>query len=129
MTSLIDLDKDPDVHIRLDSYCVSTEARAEFEAGVQRSVAFLETLRGFRAHMALAKKSGGSAFNIVTIAVWQSSEAMANAVTQVQAYYQRIGYDPRVSHSWLGATPRSPRFACAARTTSSPEVWTPRASS
>lgn len=104
MTSLSDLDKDPDVHIRLDSYCVPNEARAEFEAGVQRSVAFLETLPGFRAHLALAKESGGSAFNIVTIAVWQSSEAIANAVTKVQAYYQRIGYDPREAAARLGIT-------------------------
>ena len=104
MTSLIDLDKDPDVHIRLDSYCVPAAARAEFEAGVQRSVALLETLPGFRAHLALAKESGGSAFNIVTIAVWQSSEAMANAITHVQAYYQRIGYDPRESAARLGIT-------------------------
>lgn len=104
MTSLIDLDKDPDVHIRLDSYRVPAEARAEFEAGVQRSVALLETLPGFRAHLALAKESAGSAFNIVTIAVWQSREAMANAVREVQAYYQRIGYDPRESAAHLGIT-------------------------
>jgi heme-degrading monooxygenase HmoA len=104
MTSLIDLDKDPDVHIRLDSYCVPAEARAEFEAGVQRSVALLETLPGFRAHLALAKESGGSAFNIVTIAVWQSREAMANAVSRVQAHYQRLGYDPRESAARLGIT-------------------------
>jgi hypothetical protein len=88
MTSLIDLDRDPDVQNRLDSYHVPAGARAEFEADVKRSVVFLETLPGFRAHLALAKTSGPSAFNI---AVWQSGEAMANAIRQVKAHYDSIG--------------------------------------
>jgi heme-degrading monooxygenase HmoA len=101
---LIDFDKDPDVQLRIDSYSVPAEARAEFEAGMQRSVAFLETLPGFRGHLACEKASGGSAFNIVTIAVWQNSDAIANAVSEVQAHYARSGYDPRARATQLGIT-------------------------
>jgi heme-degrading monooxygenase HmoA len=104
MTSLIDLNSDPDVQFRLDSYHVPAKARAEFEAGVERSVAFLRTLPGFRAHLALAKTSGTSAFNFITIAVWQSREAMANAIRQVRAHYERLGYDPREIAARLGIT-------------------------
>ena len=104
MTSLIDLKSEPDVQIRLDSFCVPADARAEFEAGVERSVAILETLPGFRAHLTLAKTSGTSAFNFVTIAVWESREAMANAIRQVRAQYERLGYDPRESAARLGIT-------------------------
>jgi heme-degrading monooxygenase HmoA len=104
MTSLIDLDRDPDVQIRLDSYHVPAGARAEFEADVKQSVVFLETLPGFRAHLALAKTSGPSAFNVVTIAVWQSREAMANAIRQVKAHYDSLGYDPRGSAARLDIT-------------------------
>jgi enamine deaminase RidA (YjgF/YER057c/UK114 family) len=101
---LIDLDKDPDLQLRIDSYSVPAEARAEFEAGMQRSLAFLETLPGFRGHLACEKAGGASTFNIVTIAVWQNREAIANAVNEVQAYYARIGYDPRERAARLGIT-------------------------
>jgi hypothetical protein len=100
----IDVDADSDLQLLLDSYHVPAEARAEFVAGVQRSVSFLEALPGFRAHLAFEKVSGDSAFNIITIAVWQSREAVANAVGQVQAYYNRIGYDPRETVTRLGIT-------------------------
>jgi hypothetical protein len=101
---LIDFEKDPDVQLRIDSYSVPAEARAEFEQGMQRSLAFLEALPGFRGHLACVKTSGGSTFNIVTIAVWQNSHAIANAITEVQAHYARIGYDPRVRSAQLGIT-------------------------
>lgn len=103
MTSIaIDIDKDPDVQLRIDTFSVPTEARPEFEAAMQRSVALLETQPGFRGHLAFEKTTGSSPFNIVTIAVWQSREAVANAVSKVQAHYQSIGYDPRATTARLG---------------------------
>lgn len=105
MTSLIiNPQRNPGVQLRIDSFNVPAGARPEFEAGMQRSVAFLETLPGFRGHLAFEKTSGSSAFNIVTIAVWENASALANAVTEVQAYYARIGYNPRESAERLGIT-------------------------
>ena len=100
----IDVDADPDLQLRLDTYCGPAEARAEFVANAQRGLSFLETLPGFRAHLALEKIGGDSAFTIVTIAVWHSREAVANAVAQVKEYYDRIGYDPRATLARLGIT-------------------------
>ena len=105
MTPLtIDADTHPDVQLRIDSFTVPAAARAEFEAAMHRSAALLETLPGFLGHLAFEKTSGSSAFNIVTIAVWQSREAMASAVSRVQAHYQSIGYNPRATAERLGIT-------------------------
>jgi hypothetical protein len=61
MTPLIvDMGQDPDVQLRIDSYSVPAEAQAEFEVAIQGSVAILETLPGFRGHLAFKKASGGS---------------------------------------------------------------------
>jgi heme-degrading monooxygenase HmoA len=91
----IDLEKDPQLRFRIDSFHVPASARAEFEAAMHRNLTFLETLPGFRSHMVFEQASNTSKFNIVTIAVWESPEAIAAAGEQVRAYYQRIGFDMR----------------------------------
>jgi hypothetical protein len=123
----IDVDADSDLQLRLDSFHVPAEARPEFVAGVQRSVSFLETLPGFRAHLAFEKVSGDSAFNIITMAVWQSREAVANAVSQVQAYYERVGYDPRETATRLGITADVGNYYAPIRAASSAAVAAPSA--
>lgn len=102
MTALtIDLDQHPNRSFRIDAFAVPAAARGEFEAAMRRNLAFLETVPGFVGHMVFEKSGGPSTFNIVTIAVWESSEAQENAGTQVRAYYQRIGFDlPATLSRW-----------------------------
>jgi heme oxygenase (mycobilin-producing) len=94
MTSL-DFPSHPQVRFRIDSFSVPEPARAEFDAGAARSFTFLRTLPGFRGHWVFEKTGGPGRFNVITVAAWESQEAMDRASTEVQAYYQRIGFDPR----------------------------------
>ncbi len=78
---------------RVDCFTVPDAARAEFEAAIRRNMAFVETLPGFRGHVVLEKASGPTTFNVVTIAAWESSEALDKAGVEVGTHYQKIGFD------------------------------------
>jgi quinol monooxygenase YgiN len=98
----IDLDSSPDLHFRIDNFSVPPEARAEFLATMQRNLAFIQTLPGFRGHLVFEKTGGPSTFDYATIAVWESKEAIEAAVAEVRAYYQSIGFDLQSMVSRLG---------------------------
>jgi heme-degrading monooxygenase HmoA len=98
----IDLETEPDLQFRIDNFSVPEGARAEFEQAMHRNLAFLETLPGFRGHLVLEKTDGPSAFNVATIAVWQSREAIDAAGAKVRAYYESIGFDAAALMSRLG---------------------------
>jgi hypothetical protein len=97
MVVTIDPGNHPDRHFRIDSFSVPETARAEFEAAMRRSLAFLETLPGFMGHVVFEKTGGQSSFNVVTLAMWESSEAMEAAATQVRVYYQSISFEPQAA--------------------------------
>ena len=97
----IDLDNNPNLHFRIDNFSVPDEAREEFEATMRRNLAFLQGLPGFRGHVAFEKTGGPTTFNLVTIAVWESKEALDKAGEQVRAYYKTIGFDmPAMLTRW-----------------------------
>jgi heme-degrading monooxygenase HmoA len=97
----IDLQAHPDQQFRIDAFTVPAASRAEFEAAMRRNLAFLEKLPGFRGHTVFEKTSGPTTFDIVTIAVWESPEAIARAGEKVRAYYQSIGFDlPAMIARW-----------------------------
>lgn len=90
---VIDSNRYPQLHFRIDSFVVPDAAREEFEATMQRNMAFIRTLHGFSGHAVFEKKDGDSSFNIVTIAAWENRAAVERAGEEVRAYYQRIGFD------------------------------------
>jgi heme-degrading monooxygenase HmoA len=97
----IDLENNPNLCFRVDSFFVPDAARAEFEAQMRRNLAFIQTLAGFRGHVVFEKTGGPTTFNIVTIAVWESSEAVEKAGTEVRAHYQKVGFDmPAMLARW-----------------------------
>lgn len=100
----IDLRAHPNLQFRIDAFTVPAASRAEFEAAMHRNLAFLETLPGFQGHVVFEKTGGPTTFNIVTIAVWESPEAIAAAGEKVRAYYQRIGFDMQATMARLGVT-------------------------
>src|SRR5262245_28811397 len=97
-----DLAKHPARRFRIDSFSVPAAARTEFEAAMRRNLRFIQTLPGFLSHTVLEKASGPSMFNIVTIAVWQSPEAIAKAADAVRTFYQEIGFNPAEALSRWG---------------------------
>jgi heme-degrading monooxygenase HmoA len=98
----IDLGTDAHLQFRIDNFSVPEGAREEFEQAMQRNLAFLKTLPGFRGHLEFEKTSGPSAFNVATIAVWESREAIDAAGAKVRAYYESIGFDPAALMSKVG---------------------------
>ncbi len=98
----IDLDKNPNMRFRIDNFSVPAVARDELIAAMRRNAEFLRTLPGFLGHVAFEKTHGSSAFDIVTIAAWESEEAIEKAGAAVRAYYQRIGFDPAAAMARWG---------------------------
>ena len=97
----IDLENDPNQCFRVDSFFVPDAARAEFEAQMRQNFAFIVKQPGFRGHVVFEKTSGPGTFNIVTIAVWESSEAIEKAGIAVRAHYQKVGFDmPAMLARW-----------------------------
>jgi heme-degrading monooxygenase HmoA len=89
----IDLENNPNLCVRVDSFFVPDAVRAEFVAQMRRNQAFLETLPGYRGHVVFEKTGGPTAFNVVTIAVWENDEALEKAGVAVRAHYQKVGFD------------------------------------
>src|SRR5262245_36089225 len=89
----LDFEKHPRLRFRIDNFSVPASARADFQAAMERNFAFIQTLRGFLWHLVFEKASGPSTFNVVTIAVWESPEAIEEAIVAVRAYYERIGFN------------------------------------
>ena len=87
------LENDPALQFRIDAFEVPGDARAEFEEAMTRNLGFLASLPGFRGHLVFRKTGGASRFGVVTLAVWESRQALDAAGVAVRAYYQRIGFD------------------------------------
>jgi len=100
----IDLSARPHLQFRIDAFAVPAPARPEFEAAMRRNLAFISTLPGFLNHLVFEKTSGPTTFEIVTIAVWESAEVIAQAAEKVRAYYQKIGFDMPAMVARLGIT-------------------------
>lgn len=99
----LDFDRFPQLQFRIDSFTVPIAARQEFENAMTRNLAFIETLPGFQWHQIFEKVSGPSVYNLVTIAVWESPEAMERAIGEVRAYYDKIGFSPAEAMARWGA--------------------------
>jgi len=92
----------PNLRIRIDAFQVPVGSRAEFDAAMRRSLAFLRTLPGFGGHAVYEKSAGPSRFDVVTVATWENQEAVDRAAEQVRAYYGRIGFDPAAAMARWG---------------------------
>ena len=102
----IDLSARPHLQFRIDAFAVPAPARSEFEAAMRRNLAFISTLPGFLNHLVFEKTSGPTTFEIVTIAVWESAEVIAQAAEKVRAYYQNLGSDMPTMVARLGIIAR-----------------------
>ena len=99
----VTIDPAADHVYRVDSFAIPDAAREEFEATMRRNLAFLHTLPGFLGHVVLERTSGPTGMNVVTIAAWESVEAIEKAGAEVRAYYQKIGFDMPATLARWGA--------------------------
>ena len=77
-------------------------SRAQFEQAVRRSERFIRTLPGCLGHAVLAKAAGPGRFDLVTVATWESQEAIDRAGERVRAWYREIGFDPAAAMAGWG---------------------------
>ncbi len=82
-----------DLRFRIDCFSVPREARQEFDAAMRRNLDFIRTLPGFREHLVFEKAGGPTTFDVVTIAIWDSQEAIDGAGQRVREHYRTIGFD------------------------------------
>lgn len=101
LSALLDDAKRSGLQFRIDNFAVPDEARDEFDMAMHRIVAFLETLPGFLGHTVFEKTGGKTAFNIVTLAAWESKDALEAAGSEARAFYKRLGIDmPAMLARW-----------------------------
>lgn len=106
---------EPGLCYRIDTFNVPEAARAELEAAMHRNMGYIRTLPGFRGHVAYEKRAGPAAFDLVTVATWESAEALARAGEAVRAHYRSIGVDlPAMLARW-GVTMQRGDFTAPAR--------------
>ena len=101
---VIDLEAHPSLQFRIDAFSVPAASRSEFAAAMRRNLEFLQKQPGFKGHTVFEKTSGPTTFDIVTIAVWESPQAIASAGEQVRAYYKSIGFDMKAKLEQWGIT-------------------------
>jgi heme-degrading monooxygenase HmoA len=87
---------------RIDKFVVPSSACTEFLDQVKRTHEFLRTLPGFVQDYILEQTGGPGAFNVVTIAIWDSAEAIEAARKAVMARHEAVGFNPQEMLARLG---------------------------
>ncbi|MFT3696591.1 MAG: ester cyclase [Kofleriaceae bacterium] len=107
----IDISKAPKGVYLIDTFTIPAASRADFEAATKKNRDFIRSLPGFRGD-AMFTKSQGEAWDVATIAAWDSPQAIADAKDKVAAYYKQIGFDPAAAMKKWGVTMQ--RMICTA---------------
>lgn len=87
---------------RIDRFLVPQAARAEFLSRVLQTHRLLADQPGFLGDHVVERAAARDASELVTIAVWESEEAVASARKAVQAMHKAAGFDPRSLFDRLG---------------------------
>lgn len=80
--------------IFIDHFIVPKSASAEFLQQMHYNRNFIRKLSGFITDAAYEQTDDAGNINVVTVAVWDSEEALRKAKELVQFEYKRIGFDP-----------------------------------
>lgn len=87
---------------RVDRFTVPSSARDEFLRRVADTHRILATQRGFVRDFVLEQSAGVDAFNLVTMAEWESQEAIERARDVVADMHRQLGFEPREMFTRLG---------------------------
>jgi len=79
--------------IFIDRFILPQNAKTEFLQRMQYNRTFLRTLPGFISDAAYERTDDQGNLVMVTIAIWESEDAIARAKAAVQAEYKRIGFN------------------------------------
>ena len=87
---------------RVDRFNVPNSARDEFLKRVTDTHKILSRQKGFVRDVLLEQSSGPDQFNLVTMAEWESQEAVDGAREAVAELHRQLGFDPREIFGRLG---------------------------
>lgn len=87
---------------RIDKFKVPELARAEFIQKMQVPREFIRTQPGFIEDFVFEQTGGPGEFNFVTVAVWESANALDTARQAAAAKYREIGFKPAELFDRLG---------------------------
>lgn len=87
---------------RVDRFNVPAGARDEFLKNVTATHKILSTQRGFVRDVVLEQSAGPSGFNLVTMAEWESQDAIEQAREVVAEFHRQLGFEPREMFARLG---------------------------
>lgn len=87
---------------RVDKFKVPKPARDEFIQKVRITHEFIKTLPGFIQDFVFQQTGGPGEFNFVTVAVWESADAIDAAKKAVMAKHEEIGFKPNEMFDRLG---------------------------
>ena len=88
----------------IDKFFVPAAAIKEFKERVTINRAFIKKLPGFIEDAAYEYTDKDGNLILITVALWQNSEALNNAKEAVQAQYKKEGFDAPVMFKRLGIT-------------------------
>lgn len=87
---------------RVDRFNVPVSARSEFLKRVTDTHKLLSRQKGFVRDYLLEQSSGPGEFNLVTLAEWESQDAIEAAREAVAELHRQLGFDPREIFGRLG---------------------------
>jgi heme-degrading monooxygenase HmoA len=90
--------------IFIDKFFVPKNAKKEFDNRMKINRNFIRTLAGFIEDNAYQRTDENGDFVIVTVAIWESEDAIKKAKEAVQAEYQRTSFDMPGMLKRLGIT-------------------------
>lgn len=80
----------------IDRFTLPASAREMFYKRVRINRAFIRSIPGFIDDAAYESPDGNGSIHFITVARWESKEALAKAKALVQEEYQKEGFDPAV---------------------------------
>lgn len=78
----------------IDKFTLPKTAVEEFYERMNYNRNFIKRLPGFIEDAAYEQMEENGKVNVITVAVWESHEALRKAKEAVQAEYKRIGFNP-----------------------------------
>ena len=80
--------------VLIDKFFIPRESKTEFVNRMKLNRDFIKNLPGFVGDHVYEHTDENGDFILVTVATWQSDEALNNAKEAVQREYQRINFNP-----------------------------------
>ncbi|MCW9705511.1 antibiotic biosynthesis monooxygenase [Aliifodinibius sp. 1BSP15-2V2] len=94
----------PEKRIHIDKFTVPKQGIEEFTKRLRKNPNIIKKLPGFIKHEVYQRRDESGNLICMTIAEWESAEALENAKKTVKAAYEEENFDPAEMFERLGIT-------------------------